>query len=75
MLIKHGTVANAINAQNLIAVLKEFYSKVKLNNTQWKIIVSIADREKNNIIDFDLFMNLVESSTKKQVSHPRPTSG
>jgi hypothetical protein len=60
-----------IQSTNLIAVLKEIFSKVTMSNTQWKMLVAIADREKNSLIDFDLFMKLIENSAKLAVSHPK----
>jgi Ca2+-binding EF-hand superfamily protein len=70
MLLKQGTY-RLINADNLISLLKDVLFGVKLSNTQWKIIVSMADRQKNSMIDMDLFISLVEQSTKQATSHPR----
>jgi hypothetical protein len=70
MLLKQGTY-RFINADNLISLLKDILFGVKLSNTQWKIIVSMADRQKNSMIDMDLFISLVEQSTKQSTSHPR----
>jgi Ca2+-binding EF-hand superfamily protein len=69
MLLKQGTY-RLINADNLISLLKDVLFGVKLSNTQWKIIVSMADRQKNSMIDMDLFISLVEQSTKQATSHP-----
>jgi len=72
MLMKGPLGSQVINAENLISILKEvFQGKINLHNTQWKIVVSIADRDRSSMIDFDLFMNLVEKSTKQHLSHPK----
>ncbi len=59
-----------INSENLISVLKNVLSDININNTQWKIVVSIGDKEKNSLIDFDLFMKIIEQSNKQFTSHP-----
>ena len=46
-------------------------SKLKMSKTQWKILVAIADRERNGLIDFELFMNLSHNSAKIVASHPK----
>ena len=60
-----------VHSDNLIAVLKDCVQDIKMSNTQWKILVSIADKEKNSFIDFDLFMRLIENSAKQYSSHPK----
>lgn len=70
MLIKQG-LNYMIHAENLISTLKDIFYNVRISNTQWKMIISIADREKNALIDFDLFFNLIDKSVKQQLSHPK----
>ena len=70
MLITEKT-RHVIQADNLIAILKEVLGNFNINNTQWKIIVAIGDRDRTSMIDFDLFINVVESSAKQASSHPR----
>jgi hypothetical protein len=60
-----------IQADNLIGVLKEILGNFRMNNTQWKIIVAIGDKDRSSMIDFDLFMNIVEASAKKASGHPK----
>lgn len=72
MLLKQGK-SLVIHSENLITILKEVLDRFKMSNTHWKLIVSIADREKNAMIDFGLFMNLIEASTKQATSHPKVT--
>ncbi len=68
--IKQGQYT-VIHSDNLINILKEILKGIKMSNTQWKILVGIADREKNNFIDFELFLSLVSNSAKLASSHPR----
>ena len=70
MLIKQAS-GIVINAQNLINILKDVLPIISLNNTQWKMIVNIADKDKSSMIDFELFLNLVFKSTKQFISHPK----
>ena len=49
----------------LINILKENLSNYKLSNTQWKIIVEIGTKETKGFINFDYFLNIIESCVKK----------
>lgn len=62
---------NIINSENLISILDTVITGVKMSKTQWKILVAIADRERNGLIDFELFLNLANSSSKLIASHPK----
>ena len=63
---------NIINSENLIAVLERVTAGVlKMSKTQWKILVAIADRERNGMIDFELFLTLAHNSAKIIASHPK----
>jgi hypothetical protein len=70
MIFKQGQL-HLVHADNLITLLKDILFGLKLSNSQWKIIVSMADRQKNSMIDLDLFISLVEQSTRQATSHPR----
>ena len=59
-----------IKEADLIYVLKEVLAKIKLSQTQWKMIVSIGDLDKTKIIDFNSFINIIESSAKLGLKHP-----
>ena len=63
-------IAMLIKENDLIYVLKDVLGKIKLSQTQWKMIVSIGDRDKTKIIDFNTFINIIESSTKIGLKHP-----
>jgi len=60
-----------IHVDNLIDILSKMFSNLKLEPNRWKLIVNIADKEKNSLIDLDLLFNLVVNSTKLTTSHPR----
>jgi hypothetical protein len=62
---------NCILAENFIRVLKENFPKEGISNTQWKKIVTIADRERNSLIDLDIFFDLVGNYSRINVSVPK----
>jgi len=62
---------NIINTDNLISILENVLPDVKMSKTQWKILVAIADRERNGLIDFELFLTLANKSSKMHTSHPK----
>jgi len=55
----------------LISILESVLAGVKMSKTQWKILVAIADKDRNGLIDFELFLNLANSSSKLVASHPK----
>ena len=59
-----------IKESDLIYILKDILRKIKLSQTQWKMIVSIGDIDKSKIIDFKTFINVVESTAKVGLKHP-----
>ena len=59
-----------IKEADLIYILKDVLGKIKLSQTQWKMIVSIGDLDKTKIIDFNSFINIIESSAKLGLKHP-----
>lgn len=63
--------SSIIHEDNLIRILKEVFPKTNLTNTQWKMIVEIADQSHSKLIDVDLFIQLVEHSAQMEMSHPR----
>ena len=62
---------NIINSENLIAILETVLVGVKMSKTQWKILVAIADKDRNGLIDFELFLTLASNSSKLVMSHPK----
>jgi len=54
-----------------IDVIKDILPNLKLSQTQWKIIVNIAQTERSdNLINIKDFFKLVEFSSKNMTSHP-----
>lgn len=60
-----------IHVESLVDILASMFPGLKLDFNKWKLIVNIADKEKNFMIDLDLLFNLVGNSTKLTTSHPR----
>ena len=52
--IKQG-LTNVIHVENLVDILMKTFPDLKLNINRWKLVVNIADRERNSLIDVDLF--------------------
>ena len=65
-----GSNVMLINANNLIDILKNVLGKLRLSQTQWKMIVSLGDKDKSGLIDFDAFIKIVEATSKMERSHP-----
>ena len=65
-----GSNVMLINANNLIDILKNILGKLRLSQTQWKMIVSLGDKDKSGLIDFDAFIKIVEATSKMERSHP-----
>ena len=51
-----------IKTNQLIDILKKVLFNIKLSQTQWKMIASIGDIEKNGTCDFNIFMQIIEST-------------
>ena len=66
---------NVILSNNLINILKDAFPNLSINLTNWKIVVSIADRDKSGQIDLDLFFKLISASSKISISVPRLNNG
>ena len=67
--IDHDTML--IKESDLIYILKEVLGKIKLSQTQWKMIVSIGDMDKSKIIDYKTFINVIDSTAQIGLKHPR----
>ena len=60
-----------IHADNLISVLKDALPGMKLSQTQWKIIVSPAQKERiDGLINVNEFFKMLETSSKNMARHP-----
>ena len=60
-----------IKSNQLVDILKSILVNIKLSQTQWKMIASIGDLEKNGIIDFNIFMAVIENTNKIETSYPK----
>ena len=60
-----------VHFTNFIEVLKEILPNMKLSQTQWKMIVNIAQTERaDDLINLKDFFKLIEFSSKNLTSHP-----
>ncbi len=55
---------------NLIDILKNVLGKIRLSQTQWKMIVALGVKDKSRMIDFDAFIKVIEATSKMERSHP-----
>ena len=63
---------NFIQADNLLNIIRDLFPNTKLSQTQWKMIVSIAQNENNNnLIDIEKFFRLMEITSKNMTSQPK----
>ena len=62
---KNICFGSIIQVDSLINILKENFPDYKLTNTQWKIIVEIGTKGSRGFINFEQFMNIVESYIKR----------
>ena len=60
-----------IQENNLIDILIHILGRIRLSYPQWKMIVSLGDSERNGIIDFNAFINAIDSYANLWQSHPR----
>ena len=60
-----------IKESDLIYILKEVLGKIKLSQTQWKMIVSIGEMDKSKIIDYKTFINVIDSTAQIGLKHPK----
>ena len=69
--INDGRGKLLVQCDNLISVLKQVLPRTKMSVTQWKMMVLIGDKERSGMVDFDLFMKIVESSAKQTIGQPK----
>ena len=69
-LIKFGDV-DFVHSANFINILKDILPNINLSQTQWKMLVNIAQTERiDDLIDLKEFFKLIECSAKNMSSHP-----
>ena len=42
-----------VHCDNFVDILAKMFPNSKLDNNKWKLVVNIADKEKNSLIDVD----------------------
>ena len=62
---KNVSFGSFIKEDILINILKENLPNYKLSNNQWKIIAQIGTKDTKGFVNFDYFMNIIESFAKK----------
>ena len=67
-MLKHMTFIQGgntyIQPDNLVSVLKEVLPQIKINNTQWKMVVMIGKNDVNDLVDVNAFFKVLEASVK-----------
>ena len=64
--VKLVAFGSFIHEDNLIQILKEVFPKYKFNNTQWKMIVEIGNKDTKGFINYDTFIMLVDNCAKRE---------
>ena len=60
-----------VHSGNLITILKDLLPNLRISQTQWKMIVNIAQKERvDELIDINEFFRLLEITSMNMVSHP-----
>ena len=66
-----GDGIQLIHSDNFISVLKDVIPGLKLSQTQWKMIVNVAQNERTDgLININDFFKLLEITSKNMASHP-----
>ena len=69
-LIKFNDV-DFVHSANFINILKDVFPDLTLSQTQWKMLVNIAQTERiDDLINLKDFFNLIEFSVKNMNNHP-----
>ena len=70
-MITDGEGKASIQINNLIEVLKRILPRTELSQTQWKMMVRIADKQGIGMVDLDMFLKIVEQSARNMNQQPR----
>lgn len=60
-----------IESDILVNVLTKMFPG-KLDGFKWKLIISVGDKNRNNLIDIEYLFNQLGFSNKLNISHPHP---
>ena len=64
--VKMVAFGSFIQEDNLINILKEMLPQNKFNNTQWRMIVEIGNKDPRGFINYDTFIMIVENCAKRE---------
>ena len=64
--VKKVAFGSFIQEDNLINILKEIFPQYKFNNTQWRMIVEIGNKDPRGFINYDVFIMIVENCAKRE---------
>ena len=64
--VKRASFGSFIQEDNLINILKEMFPQYKFNNTQWRMIVEIGNKDPRGFINYDVFIMIVENCAKRE---------
>ena len=65
-LVKRVGFGSLIKEENLINILKETFPQYNFNNTQWRMIVEIGDKDSRGFINYETFIMIVENCAKRE---------
>ena len=60
-----------IQENYLIDILINVLGKIRISYPQWKMITALGDKDRNGIIDFNHFINVIDSYANLKNSHPK----
>ena len=66
-----GSGKTMVQCDNLISVLKQVLPRTRLSMTQWRMMALMGDKERSGMVDFDLFMKIIEGSAKQFIGQPK----
>ena len=64
--VKKISFGSFVQEDNLINILKEMFPKYKFNQTQWKMIVEIGNKDPRGFINYDTFIMIVDTCSKRE---------
>ena len=64
--VKNISFGSFVQEDNLINILKEMFPQYKFNNTQWRMIVEIGNKDPRGFINYDTFIMIVENCSKRE---------
>ena len=65
-MVKRVAFGAFIQEDNLINILKEMFPQYQFNNTQWRMIVEIGNKDARGFINYETFIMIVETCAKRE---------